>query len=172
MSEPCFTIDTEYTRHALTEMWRVLYRRKFIFFKVLGAALFLCSAFAIIGGLFASFSLSFSTLLLLVLICVLGLLSAFCPQYLMLAINRTRLSRHLGPRHIELYEDALCSTGISGKVTRVPWILLRSFAESREYFFLDFGPFFSILSKEGLSEQHQEDLRLFLKEHKESRRRG
>lgn len=164
MSEPRFVVDTEYTRHALTELWRVLYRRKFLFFKVVGGVLFACSAFSVAASLSGAFPMSFSTLLLLVLICALGAVYACFPQYLMLALNRSKLAKHLGPRHAELYDDVLCSTGANGKTTRMPWALLKSFAESREYFFLDFGTFFSILSKEGLEAQQLQDMRSFVTE--------
>lgn len=164
MSNPRFVIDTEYTRHALTESWRVLYRKKFLFFKIVGAALFICSAFSVLAALTGTFQLSFSSFLLLVLICATGAVCALFPQYLMLAINRKKLSKHLGSRHIELYEDGLYSTGTDGKVTHMPWVLLKSFAESREYFFLDFGTFFSILSKEGLDEPALQELRSLVKE--------
>lgn len=162
MQEPLFVIDTEYTRHALTEMWRILYRRKFWFFKIVGGLLFLSSAFTALGCLSGFFRVQPSMLALLLLIGFIGFLAGFFPQQLMLLVNRKKLARHMGNRHVELHSDALLSTGTNGTVTRMPWLLLKAAAESRDYFFLDFGGFFSILSKHALEDSQVEPLRLFL----------
>lgn len=164
MQGPLFVIDTEYSRHALTEMWRVLYVRKFLFFKIVGGLLFLISTLTAFGCAFGFFQVQPSMLILLLLIGFIGFLAAFFPQQLMLLVNRKKLARHAGRRHAELYGDALLSTGKNGNVTRLPWLLLKAAAESREYFFLDFGSFFSILSKEGLEDGQEEALRLFLRQ--------
>lgn len=166
MEKPRFTIDTEYTRHAITEMWRVQYRKKFILLKIVGfLLLFLCS-FIVAGSLLGYFAIQFSMLFLTALIGLIGAFAAFCPHYLMLFINRGKIKRHIGKRHAELYDDALLTTSRNGKETRKPWVLLKNLSESKEYYFLDFGGFFSILSKDGFSEEESAALHEFLSERK------
>lgn len=171
MERPRFTIDTEYTRHSITEMWRVQYRKKFIFFQIVGIVLLFFCSFVILGSLLGFFSIAFSTLLLTALFGLIGALSAFCPHYLMLFLNRRRIERHIGKRHAELYDDALLTTARNGKETRKPWVLLKNLSESREYYFLDFGSFFSILSKEDFSGQDADALHDFLYARKPPKKR-